>query len=324
MQLIQDEPATSDREIIATRIFDAPRDLVYQTWTDPKHVSNWWGPRGFRTTTYEMDVKPGGVWRHVMHGPDGRDYQNEIVFLEIVKPERLVYKNVSEPQFQTTVTFAEHDGKTEVTARMLFESAKLRNWVATEHGAVEGLHQTLERLGEQLMTMPGHADHEFGITRVFDAPRDLVWKAFTEPERLKHWWGPKGFTMLVCNVDLRPGGVFHYCMRAPNGAEMWGKWVYREIVPPERLVTVVSFTDAEGSLLRHPMNPSWPLELLHTMTLSERDGKTTLRASAVPTNATDEERNTFNAAHKSMEAGFTGTLDQLEAYLASSHAGGRS
>ncbi len=168
------------------------------------------------------------------------------------------------------------------------------------------------------------SDHEFAFMRVFDAPRDLVWKAFTEPERLKHWWGPKGFTMLVCKVDLRPGGVFHYCMRSPDGQEMWGKWVYREIIPPERLVTVVSFTDAEGSLLRHPMSPSWPLEMLHTMTLSERDGKTTLSASAVPTNATEEERQTFHGAHKSMEAGFAGTLDQLDAYLAGTRTGGQS
>jgi uncharacterized protein YndB with AHSA1/START domain len=322
-QTTDDMTSISDREIVATRVFDAPRELVFQVWTDAKHVSNWWGPRGFTTTTYEMDVRPGGVWRHVMHGPDGRDYPNEIVFVEIAKPERLVYDHVSEPKFQTTVTFTEHAGKTEVTARMLFESATLRNWVASEHGAVEGLHHTLERLEEQLDKMPP-VNQEFVFTRVFDAPRDLVWKAFTEPERLMHWWGPKGFTMLTCKVDLRHGGVFHYSMRSPDGHEMWGKWVYREIVPPERLVTVVSFTDAEGTLLRHPMSSTWPREVLHTMTLSERDGKTTLTVYGVPTNATEEERKTFGAARDSMAAGFTGTLDQLEAYLTSQHGGARS
>ena len=313
---------TSDREIVATRVFDAPRELVFQTWTDPKHLSNWWGPRGFTTTTHEMELRPGGVWRHVMHGPDGKDYPNEILFLEVVKPERLVYDHVSEPKFQTTVTFTEHAGKTEVTARLLFESAALRNKVAAEHHAVEGLQQTLERLGEQLRQRP--SDREFMFTRVFDAPRDLVWKAFTEPERLMQWWGPKGYTMLTCKVDLRPGGVFHYSMRSPDGREMWGKWVYREIVPPERLVTVVSFTDAEGNLLRHPMSPTWPLELLHAMTLTERDGKTTLTVTGVPTNATEEERKTFHAGLNSMEAGFTGTLDQLAAYLASAQAAGQA
>ena len=158
---------------------------------------------------------------------------------------------------------------------------------------------------------------EFSISRVFDAPRDLVWKAVTESDRLTHWWGPKGFTMLMCKVDLRPGGIFHYCMRAPNGQEMWGKWVYREIVAPERLVTVVSFTDEAGNPLRHPMSATWPLEVLNTMTLSEHDGKTTMTISGYPINATEEEYKTYDAGRGSMKQGFTGTLDQLDAYLAS-------
>jgi uncharacterized protein YndB with AHSA1/START domain len=314
-QTAENPGISTDREIVATRVFDAPRDLVFQMWTDPKHISNWYGPRGFTTITHEMDVRPGGVWRHVMRGPDGTEYPNEIVYVEVVQPERLVYDHASPPRFQTTVTFVDQGGKTKVTAHMVFESAALRNKVATEHRAVEGLYQTLERLGEELHRMSETAE-QFQITRVFDAPRDLVWQVFTQPEHLMHWWGPKGFTMVTCKVDLRPGGVFHYCMRAPNGQDGWGKWIYREIAAPERLVTVVSFTDAEGNLLRHPMSPTWPLEMLHTMILTERDGKTTLTAYAVPTNATEEERKTFRAAYGSREQGFTGTLDQLEAYLA--------
>jgi uncharacterized protein YndB with AHSA1/START domain len=142
--------ANAGREIVASRVFDAPRDLVFQMWTDPEHVAQWWGPRGFTNTIHEMDVRPGGVWRFVMHGPDGVDYQNKIVYIEIVKPERLVYSHVSGPQFQMTVTFAEQGGKTKVTARMLFESATLRENVVKQFGAIEGLNQTLERLGERL------------------------------------------------------------------------------------------------------------------------------------------------------------------------------
>jgi len=96
---------------------------------------------------------------------------------------------------------------------------------------------------------------EFSITRVFDAPRDLVWKAFTESERLLQWWGPKGFTMRVAKLDLRPSGVFHYSMRSPEGRDMWGKFVYREIVAPERIVFVNSFSDEAGNLTRHPFTP---------------------------------------------------------------------
>jgi uncharacterized protein YndB with AHSA1/START domain len=155
----------------------------------------------------------------------------------------------------------------------------------------------------------------FVTTRTLDAPRELVWKAFTEAERLMHWWGPKGFTMLVATLELRPGGVFHYCMRSPDGHEMWGKFVYREIVEPERLVYVNSFSDANGHLTRHPLSPTWPLEVLSTITFTEHEGRTTLRLQAVPINATEVERATFEAGFNSMRQGYAGTLDQLAKYL---------
>jgi len=145
--------STANREIVVTRLFDAPRDLVFQMWTDPKHIVQWWGPKGFTSTIYEMDVKPGGVWRFVMHGPDGVDYQNKVVYLEIVRPERIVYSHVSGPQFQMTVTLSEDGDKTRLTAQMLFESASLRDRVVKEFGAVEGLKQTLGRLQEYLEKM---------------------------------------------------------------------------------------------------------------------------------------------------------------------------
>jgi uncharacterized protein YndB with AHSA1/START domain len=144
---------TSDREIVVTRVFDAPRTLVFKAWTDREHLAHWWGPDGFTITTHEMEFKPGGVWRFVMHGPDGRDYQNEQVYVEIVEPERLVYRHVSEPQFQMTVTFAEDGGKTTLTARMVFESAAIRDRTVKVFGAVEGLKQTLGRLGEYLIAL---------------------------------------------------------------------------------------------------------------------------------------------------------------------------
>ena len=123
-----------EREIVATRVFDAPRELVFRMWTDPKHIAHWWGPNGFTNTIHEMDVRPGGVWRFVMHGPDGVDYKNKIVYLEIVKPERLVYRHAGEEgtedvRFHTTVTFLEEGGKTKLTLRMVFESAAGRDRV---------------------------------------------------------------------------------------------------------------------------------------------------------------------------------------------------
>lgn len=150
--------STADRELVFERVFDAPRELVFEVWTDPKHVPNFWGPRGFRTTIFEMDVRPGGGWRYVMHGPDGRDYRNKIVFIEVVKPERLVYKHEaekgSEPvDFEVTVTFAEQAGKTRLKLRMVFPSHEERERVVRTYGASEGAVQMLERLAEHLATV---------------------------------------------------------------------------------------------------------------------------------------------------------------------------
>ena len=158
-------------------------------------------------------------------------------------------------------------------------------------------------------------EREFVISRVFDAPRELMFKAWTETERLKHWWGPQGFTMLSCKCDLRPCGVFHYGMRAPDGTVMWGKWVFREIFKPERLVFVMSFSDEAGGETRHPWAPDWPLETLSTVTFAEHDGRTTLTMRGIPVNATESERKTFAAGHGSMQQGWTGTMNQLADYL---------
>jgi uncharacterized protein YndB with AHSA1/START domain len=147
---------STDREIVITRLFDAPRELVFDAWTDAQHVSQWWGPKGFTTTIHEMNVRPGGVWRFVMHGPDGTDYDNKIVYLEIVRPERLMFahgadKENDPDQFQVTVTFAEQGGKTTLTMRSVFSSTAQRDKTIA-FGAVEGGHQTLERLAAHLAT----------------------------------------------------------------------------------------------------------------------------------------------------------------------------
>ena len=139
--------------MVGTRLVDAPRELVWSVWTDPKHLSQWWGPDGFRTTTSAFDFKPGGVWRFVMHGPDGRDYENRITFDEIVKPERIAYRHggggdIEPVQFRTTVTFDDLGAKTRVTLRGTFPSAEERARVIREYGADKSLAQTLARLGE--------------------------------------------------------------------------------------------------------------------------------------------------------------------------------
>jgi len=153
----KNDTTTSDREIVATRIFDAPRTLVFDAFTDPQHIAQWWGPNGFTSTISEMDVRPGGHWRLVMHGPDGTDYNNHIVFVEVVRPKRLVFKHMPEKgtepgNHETTVMFEEEDGgaKTKLTMSLVFTSPAAREFVAIKYKAVEGLDQTLGRLREYL------------------------------------------------------------------------------------------------------------------------------------------------------------------------------
>lgn len=239
------DPADPAREIVTVRDFDAPRELVFGAWTDAKHVSNWWGPNGFTTTTHVMDVRPGGVWRFIMHGPDGRDYQNVITYLAVDRPERLVYQHGGDAgdagakpvAFHTTVTFAEVSGKTRVTLRAVFPSAAERDRVAREYGAVEGGQQTLARLAEHLAgAAAGDANREIVSTRVFDAPRERVFRAFGDPEQLKRWWGPAGFTNTLEAFDPRPGGAWRLVMHGPDGTDYHNESVFTEVVEPARVV----------------------------------------------------------------------------------------
>jgi len=158
----------------------------------------------------------------------------------------------------------------------------------------------------------------FTLTRVLNAPRELVWKVYTQEEHLAKWFGPKGLKMISTKLDFRPGGIFHYGMQTPDGHEMWGKFIYREIIAPERLVFIVSFSDKNGGTTRHPMAPNWPLETLSDTTFEEVEGapaktKLTLNWSAI--NATPEECRIFDDSHASMNQGHNGTFEQLDEYL---------
>jgi uncharacterized protein YndB with AHSA1/START domain len=146
--------AQADREIVITRVLDAPRDAVWAAWTDPAQVPRWFGPQGFTTTVHEMDVRPGGAWRFTMHGPDGVDYENDAVYEEVAEPERLRYRygpdEEGHPGFVSTITFEDQDGKTRITLRTVFESAAERDRQVEEVRAIEGGNQTLDRLEAHL------------------------------------------------------------------------------------------------------------------------------------------------------------------------------
>ena len=160
------------------------------------------------------------------------------------------------------------------------------------------------------------AGKDFVISRVFDAPRELLWKCFTDPERMKNWWGPKGVKIVKSKMDFRVGGTYHYGMQNPDGNIMWGRQVYREIAPPDRIVLINSFSDEAGGLGRHPLAPNWPLQMLSIFTFEDAPGgKTKFTVRWSPYEATPEEQAAFDAGHASMTGGWSGTFDQLEAYL---------
>jgi len=144
---------TTDRELVVRRTYNATAEELFDAFTDRETIGHWWGPNGFRTTTHEMDVRPGGVWRFTMHGPDGTDYENFIAYRTVERPRRLEYDHGSSPEiieFTTTVTFQERDGKTEITMRALFRTAEARRRAVEDYGALEGGKQTLARLADHV------------------------------------------------------------------------------------------------------------------------------------------------------------------------------
>jgi uncharacterized protein YndB with AHSA1/START domain len=322
---VMDSPYVGDRELHFSRTFDAPRELVFQAFTDPNHVAQWWGPRGFTLTTRHMDVKPGGTWRFTMHGPDGQDYENFITYLEVDAPNRLVYRHGGDKEtehinFTVTATFEAVGNKTRLSFQMVFLSSQAREHVVKTYGAIDGAYQTFSRLEQFLSdhSAKESKDKPFVISRVFNAPLDLVFKAWTEESRLKEWFGPKDYPIFYAKNDFRPGGTFHYGMRG-GGTEIWGKWTWREISPPSRLVMVSTFSDPQGNTTRHPFHPDAPRESLATVTFEPHAGKgrgTVVTITWAPINPTQAERTTFNDNFASMNQGWSGTLDKLTTFLA--------
>jgi uncharacterized protein YndB with AHSA1/START domain len=299
---------TTDREIVITRLLDAPRELAWQAMTDPRHIVHWWGPRGFSTTIQEMDVQPGGLWTLIMHGPDGTDYPNHSVFQEVVYPERLVFVHGGsrpggpEADFISTWTFEAIGDQTRVTIHMVFPSAAQRDIVVKEYGAIEGGKQTLERLSEHLPRM-GFNARQIVIERIVDAPPALVFQCWTDPKHLAAWWAPHGFTNPVCELDPRIGGTWRIVMRASDGTEYPCHGVYQEIVPSERLVFTNIATDATGKPV---------LDGLTTVTFAEAGDKTKMTVRTGGIALVDYAVKYLEG----MEIGWTESLERLDTQVA--------
>ncbi len=163
---------------------------------------------------------------------------------------------------------------------------------------------------------PANAATEFVFNRTLDASREDVWNAFTQPEHLKHWWGTPGSSIEIAHHELAPGGLFHYRMKFPDGRAMWARFIFREIIAPERLVWLNGFSDEHGGLTRNPWAPNLPAETLNTVTLAKENGKTLLTVTVVPFNASDEEVRAFAGGIAGMKTGLGSVFKVLADYLA--------
>ncbi|HEY3812666.1 MAG TPA: SRPBCC domain-containing protein [Caulobacteraceae bacterium] len=290
-----------DREILLVRVFDAPRELVFRAWTDPKMLGQWWGPRGFSNPVCEADARVGGKWRIVMRGPDGNDYPHGGEYLEVVPPEKLVMTNALEGDIHPfgesvwTVTFDEVDGKTTVLTRVLCKTRKDRDAMA-ETGFNQGYGMSLDRLDDilhgrapdsspaaakrdpgtsmALIAKPGEAQMQ--MTRWFDAPRELVWEAVTRPEHFANWWGPRKYRAVNLQMDVREGGKWSVEQHGGEGEVHPFHGEYLEIAAPRRLVLTQAYRDYPPMVVEMTFTPDGAGtridSVLRARSVEERDG----------------------------------------------------
>lgn len=305
-----------DNELRLVRVFDAPVKLLWEVWTQEKHVVNWWGPRGFTITTKSKELRPGGQWVYTMHGPDGVDYPNITTYHEIIEEAKLVYDHGAsegrDPLFRVTVTFSETNNQTTMDMIMSLATAEAAQEIEKFIKQVGG-NSTWDRLGEYLEEKH-HQKDVFIINRTFKAEQALLFKLWTDPQHFANWMGPTGSSMELINVDVREGGSLHYAMTNADGSLMYGKVNYRTIDPNDVLIYTQNFCDAKGELAKPHFAPTWPDRMLTTINFypeGPNETRITLQWE-VEGPATDEERNTFNQAKPGMTGGWTGSFDKLE------------
>lgn len=307
------EPA-SDREIVITRLIDAPVARVWRAWTDNAEIVKWWGPHGFSDETQKREFKPGGHWRHTMIGPDGTRFLNFATYKEIEKEKRIVLVNGGGKEgddegvgMRSVITFKAVGDKTEITMRTELASAEMRERVVREFGAIEGGHQTLSRLD-------AHCTGQFVIFRLIDAARERVWRAWTDPKEMAAWFGPKGAEVFHSELDFRVGGTYHYALKS-GGLEVWGLATYKEISKPERLVYLQHFSDKDRGVAAHPGAPAWPKKVVTTVHFQDFGPKTLISLYWAPVDPTAAESKAFNDGMAGMTQGWGGSFDRLDAFL---------
>lgn len=304
-------------EQVIERIFDAPRELVWQAWTNPEWFVRWWGPAMFTSPTVQMDLRPGGRFVWVMRDPEGNDYYTVGEYREIDPPQRLVYTdsfgdadgNVISPAVYgmgddfpvttvVTVTFEDLGGRTRL--RIASDKAVPGDmWEMASSGWATSLDKLAAVVTKRVRLDIDRAKLTITVVRDFDAPQALVWRALTEPALLMQWWGQPGSPMSVDKYDLQVGGAWRFVERDTAGNEYGFRGVFREIEPPGRIVQTFEYEPMAGHVL------------LETLTLTEYEGRTTLTAVEQFDNIEDLE----GMYQSGMEDGTEKSYNQLAALL---------
>ncbi|KUG21147.1 putative glutathione s-transferase-related transmembrane [hydrocarbon metagenome] len=310
-------------EMVITRTFGAPREFVWRAWTEAEYINRWWGPKDFTAPVIRIDLREGGRYLYCMRSPEGQDFWSTGVFREIVPMERIVATDsfsdakgnvVSASTYGmsgdwpdelvATVTFADADGRTEVTIREAgIPEGEMRDQ------AVGGWMESLDKLAEvlkegEIATGKTHIAAEPGrqeivISRIFDAPREAVFDTYLDPALVPRWWGPKRFTTTVDAMEVRRGGIWRYVQRDPDGNVFAFFGVYHDIVPPERVIYTFEFEGTPGHVQ------------LETVTLEDLNGRTKVTDQAVF--RTVEERDGMLST--GMEEGVNESMDRFAALV---------
>jgi uncharacterized protein YndB with AHSA1/START domain len=298
-----DEADTMVREVTITRVFDAPRDSVWRAWTEAEQLKQWFMPHGFTVPECTVDLRPGGVLHMVIHGPDGSESTSDGEFLEVDPPGRCVFTTTGFEGalvVRNTITLEDRDGKTELTlhSKVTKSSMELRGPLA---GMEEGWLQSLEKLDALLTgSQVDRTSRSVIATRVLDAPRDRVWKAYTDPEQLSKWWGSPGATIETHEIDVRFGGVRRATLHGPHG-DYEQKMTYLTVQEPQVLAYLYG-------------DPSEPGHAFTMVELADEGGKTTVTVTI--SFASAEERRRMVEENWAQQ-GLEGALDQLATYVAS-------
>jgi uncharacterized protein YndB with AHSA1/START domain len=305
--LVKPDPMVG--EVTLTRVIDAPRALVFRMWTEAEHLKAWWGPRGFTNPVCEIDPRVGGAIHIVMRAPYGVDHAMGGEILEISPPDRLVFTNypVGENGEKlidgvATVTFAdEPGGKTRLTVhtRAVGLAPIAAQMIA---GMNQGWSESLDRLAEQSVGSRPERDGELIIRRTFDAPRALVFAAFSDPTHAVHWWGPSHHPAVHVEMGDKVGDPWRLCLKGvEDGRELWQGGVLTELIPPERIGFTMKW-DADTGI-------GDGAEMHVSIALAEEDGGKTRMTF-------HQTRFTSTYERDGHRGGWGGSFDRLDAYLA--------